>query len=69
MKTICAMTCLTLAIGTAAQPSGPPSPKPAADSKALAATLKVIQDKVNAQGEIRYTMISENTVQGGTVED
>jgi len=36
---------------------------------ALAATLKQIQEKVNSQGEIRYTMISENTVQGGSVED
>jgi hypothetical protein len=35
----------------------------------LATTLKQIQDKVNAQGEIRYTMISENSVQGGSAED
>jgi len=50
-----------------AQNESPPSAK--REPSTLATTLKQIQDKVNSQGEIRYTMISENTVQGGTVED
>jgi hypothetical protein len=56
-----------LATVVAAQTSSSSSAKPSAPS--LPATLKLIQEKVNSQGEITYTMISENTVQGGTVED
>ena len=35
----------------------------------LAATLKLIQDRINEQGEIRYTMISENSARGVKIEN
>jgi hypothetical protein len=50
-----------------AQNVSPPSTK--GGTSTLAATLKQIQDKVNSQGEIRYTMISVNADQGGSAED
>jgi hypothetical protein len=55
---------------TAALAQTKSSPKPSPNAAAsLPVTLKLIQDKVNEQGEIRYTMMSESTVDGHTVED
>lgn len=42
---------------------------PKSKSANVAVILKRIQEKVNAQGEIRYAMVSENLVRGGTAED
>ncbi len=56
-------------IVTAALAQTPPSPKPSLSAGSLPAALKSIQDKVNAQGEISYTMISKSTVDARTVED
>jgi hypothetical protein len=68
MKRACLVVLIAMPLAVvAAQNTSSPSPK--SGSVTLAATLKLIQDKVNSQGEIRYTMISENTVQGGSVED
>jgi hypothetical protein len=69
MKKLYLMTYLAVLVTATAQTSAPPSPTPPSNTASLAATMKLIQDKVNAQGEIRYTMVSENTVRGGTVED
>jgi hypothetical protein len=46
-----------------------PERKPATGTSSLDSTLRLIADKINVQGEINYTMISENTRSGGTVED
>jgi hypothetical protein len=60
--------CMALLV-TAALAQSKASPKPSPNTASLSVTLKLIQDKVNAQGEINYTMISESTVDGHTVED
>jgi hypothetical protein len=61
---------VALGLTTAVAPAQTTNSSPAKPGIAsLAATLKLIQEKVNSQGEITYTMISENTAQGGTVED
>jgi len=52
-----------------AQNSVPGATKTLDGNASLGSTLKFIEDKVNEQGEIGYTMVSENTIQGGTVED
>jgi hypothetical protein len=54
---------------TAALPQTPPSSKPSLGVTSVPAALKSIQDQVNAQGEIKYTMISKSTGDGRTVED
>src|SRR5580765_1723455 len=60
------VTCLATwaAVQQPAQPA-----KASASSNDLAATLKLVQDKINEQGEIRYTMISENPARGVKVEN
>ena len=57
--------CMVLVVTALAQTKSSPPPNAAS----LSVTLKLIQDKVNAQGEIAYTMISESTANGHTVED
>jgi hypothetical protein len=69
MKQACLMTCLAIATTVVAAQTSSSSSAKSGTPASLAATLKLIQEKVNSQGEIRYTMISENTVQGGSVED
>jgi hypothetical protein len=54
---------------TAQDSNKPPSSKPGSSSPSLDSTLKLIRDKVNEQGEIRYTMTSRSTVSGETVQD
>jgi hypothetical protein len=46
-----------------------PERRPVSGTSSLDSTLRLIADKINAQGEINYTMISENTRSGGIVED
>jgi hypothetical protein len=43
--------------------------KPPADNKNVTEALKVIQGKINEQGEIRYTMVSENAAKKLKVEN
>jgi hypothetical protein len=71
MKTALLGTCLcVVATLTAAQNSDRAKPAGSSEGKpTLASTLKLIQDSVNDQGEIRYTMTSKNTASGETVED
>jgi hypothetical protein len=44
--------------------SKPPSSKPSKSNPSLDSILTLIQDKLNEQDEIRYTMTSRNTVSG-----
>lgn len=46
-----------------------PVAKTPGSSVSLEETLRLIKDKVNAQGEISYIMTSENLRSGGTVQD
>jgi len=69
MKKAYLLTYLAVLVTASAQTSAPPSVKPPSNTASLGATMKLIQDKVNAQGEIRYTMVSENIVHGGIVKD
>ena len=52
-----------------AQHQRPVSPKYSGDTSTLHAMVKEIQDKVNAQGEIRYVVVSQNIIKRETVED
>jgi hypothetical protein len=53
-----------------AQNSNIPNSSNAPNSKSpLGSTLKLIQDQVNKQGEIRFTMMSKNAASGETVQD
>ena len=68
LAVLCVMVLvLVLALAATAQQSA--TPAKAADSKDLAATLKLIQDRINEQGEIHYTMVSENPGRGVKVEN
>jgi hypothetical protein len=59
-----AILCLIVSVACAmAQKPATPAAK-AGDNKDLAATLKLIQNKINEQGEIRYTLVSENPGKG-----
>jgi hypothetical protein len=58
-----------LAGSTVGQNQGPASPTFPGDSRTLYATVKAIQDKVNAQGEIRYLVVSQNPAKRETAED
>jgi hypothetical protein len=62
-----AILCVMALAATAQQPATPA--KASGDSKDRAATLKLIQDKINEQGEIRYTMVSENPGRGVKIEN
>jgi hypothetical protein len=71
MKHLLLFVCLGLFVSfaTGRNSSTPGSPN-APDTKAsLAATLKLIQEQVNKQGQIRYTMTSKSTASGETVQD
>ena len=64
---MCLALATTLAAGQDSHHARPASPS---DTKpSLNSILKLIQDSVNDQGEIRYTMTSRNTASGETVED
>ena len=71
LKNLLLGVCLIVAgtFSAAQDSSKPPSSKPASSNPSLDSTLKLIQKKVNEQGEIRYTMTSRNTVSGETVQD
>ena len=69
MKKVFAVTCLIGLATTAVGQNTKSAQKPSSDTTSLEVTLKLIQDKVNEQGEISYTMTSQNTIHGGTVED
>jgi hypothetical protein len=60
---------LFLAAWAAAQRPAVQDAKASASARDLAATLKLIQDKINEQGEIRYTMVSENPARGVRIEN
>jgi len=47
----------------------PVPPKRSTSAPSVSAALKSIEDNVNAQGEISYTMTSQSTVDGSVVED
>jgi len=66
MKNRLVLVCFgLLASFAAAQNSNNPNSSNASDSKSsLGSTLKLIQDQVNKQGEIRFTMTSKNTASG-----
>ena len=67
-KTTLAILC-AIALAACAMAQRPAaSPAKAGDNKELATTLKLIQDKINEQGEIRYTVISENLSKGIKIE-
>ena len=71
MKNFLIVVCLGM-IGTfaAAQNSSSSNSSNASDCKSsLNSTLKRIQDRVNDQGEIRFTMSSKSTVNGEMVQD
>ncbi|HLK07744.1 MAG TPA: hypothetical protein VKV30_07380 [Candidatus Angelobacter sp.] len=68
-KTTPAILC-AIALAACAMAQRPAaSPAKAGDNKELAATLKLIQDKINEQGEIHYTVISENLSKGIKIEN
>jgi len=71
MKNRLVLVCFgLLASFAAAQNSNNPNSSNASDSKSsLGSTLKLIQDQVNKQGEIRFTMTSKNIASGETVQD
>jgi hypothetical protein len=71
MKNLFAVICLivTSAFAVAQSSDKQRPPKPSDSNASLSPTLKLIQDKVNEQGEIRYTMTSKNTLSGETVQD
>lgn len=71
MKNLLVLVCLGLFVSfAAAQKANTPGSANAPDSKSsLATTLKLIQEQVNKQGQIRYTMTSKNTAGGETVQD
>ncbi|HTW22257.1 MAG TPA: hypothetical protein VMD78_01565 [Candidatus Baltobacteraceae bacterium] len=56
-------------LATAQNSNHAKSTKPSDTKPSLNSTLKMIQDGVNDQGEIRYTMTSRNTASGETVQD
>lgn len=60
----CMVSLATIALSQTAT-----SPRSSSEELSLPASLRFIQDNINAQGEIRYTMISKSTVDGHTVED
>jgi len=71
MKNLMVLACFGLfasfAAGQNSSTSGTPN---APDSKSsLSATLKSIQEQVNKQGPIRYTMTSKNSTNGETAQD
>ena len=70
MKHSLALFCLILMTACATPQRPPVQPvKPPGPDNDLAATLKLIQDKINEQGEIRYTMVSENPARGVKIEN
>lgn len=60
---------LVTTFATAQNSNHAKSTSPSDSKPSLNSTLKQIQDSVNDQGEIRYTMTSRNAVSGETVED
>jgi hypothetical protein len=71
MNSLPLVVCLIGAGTLAAAQNSSKSPlsKPSSSTPSLDSALMQIQNKVNAQGEIRYTMTSQNTVSGETVQD
>jgi hypothetical protein len=47
----------------------PLPPKHSTNASSVSVALQSLRDKVNAQGEIGYTMISKSAVDGSVVED
>ena len=69
-RTKLTLACLiVLAAGAQGQASAGATAKASGASDDRAATLKLIQDKINEQGEIRYTMVSENSRTGAKIEN
>ena len=70
MKNLVIIACWALIVSfAAAQNSNNSNPSNGSDESSLSSALKLIQDRVNKQGEIRYTMTSKNTASGETVQD
>jgi len=71
MKNLVVLVCLGLFVSfAAAQNASTPGPANAPDGKTLLAkSLKLIQEQVNKQGQIRCTMTSKNTPSGETAQD
>jgi len=53
-----------IALTLSAQQSVAPPPQPAADGPSLAVTMQFIQDKMNEQGKINYTLYTHDNASG-----